>query len=470
VRPGLAPYVRTFTSGSTGRNRWGDYAGMCVDPSDDRTFWGFNEYADVQGNPTTVGATTEDGQWATYWASCGFVCTEIICPPPATVRPGDVITLPFCIRNCASLTDTYTYEIINNNGWCPPVNGTVSVPAGDRICVPITCVVPADAPCGQAKSIIFVVHSSSGQAWTCETVLYVDCPPPCVQLVCPPQTSVTRGNTATLTFCVLNCGQRTETYTYVINNNNGWCPPVTGTLTLAPGQTICVSDTCLVPPDAECGLVKPVTFIVTTASGQSFACETTILVDCTVPTRLFSIDADSQDGGVMLNWTMADGLKYQGFHVYREEGNTGRIQVTNQLLTGGPAFSFFDAYAASQPVNYWLAEIELDGSTVWHGPIAVTGGTALPNAISFAPARPNPFGAATSFSYALPRTATVRLSVFDAAGHLVRTLVDSTVPAGNHTVTWNGADAGGRRAPVGIYLVVLNAGGEVHKQKVLLGR
>jgi len=189
-----------------------------------------------------------------------------------------------------------------------------------------------------------------------------------------------------------------------------------------------------------------------------------------VPTRLFAIDADSKDGGVMLNWTMADGLKYQGFHVYREEGNTGRIQVTNQLLTGGPAFSFFDAYAASQPVNYWLAEIELDGSTVWHGPIAVTGGTALPNAISFAPARPNPFGAATSFSYALPRTATVRLSVFDAAGHLVRTLVDSTVPAGNHTVTWNGADAGGRRAPVGIYLVVLNAGGEVHKQKVLLGR
>jgi len=173
---------------------------------------------------------------------------------------------------------------------------------------------------------------------------------------------------------------------------------------------------------------------------------------------------------VMLNWTMADGLQYQGFQVYREEGNTGRIQVTNGMLTGGPTFSFFDAYTASQPVNYWLAEIELDGSTVWHGPIAVTGGTALPNAISFAPARPNPFGGTTSIAYALPRDTNVRLSVFDAAGHLVRTLVDGTVPAGTHTVTWNGADAGGRRAPVGIYLVVLNAGGEVHKQKVLLGR
>ena len=470
VRPGLAPYVRTFTSGSTGRNRWGDFTGMSVDPADDRTFWGFNEYADLQGNPTTVGTTTEDGQWATYWASCGFACATLQCPPPTTVHRGDTIALPFCINNCGSLADTYTYEIINQNGWCGPVTGAVVVPAGATICNPLTCVVPADAPCGQVKPLTFVVRSSSGQVWTCETVLNVECAPPCITVVCPPQTSVTRGNAATLTFCINNCGQEPETITYVLNNTNGWCPPVTGTLTLAPGQTICVNDACLVPPDAECGLVKPVTFIATTASGVTDACETSILVDCTVPTRLFAVDAEGQDGGVMLNWTMADGLQYQGFQVYREEGNTGRIQVTNGMLTGGPTFSFFDAYTASQPVNYWLAEIELDGSTVWHGPIAVTGGTALPNAISFAPARPNPFGGTTSIAYALPRDTNVRLSVFDAAGHLVRTLVDGTVPAGTHTVTWNGADAGGRRAPVGIYLVVLNAGGEVHKQKVLLGR
>ncbi|MEP7027453.1 MAG: FlgD immunoglobulin-like domain containing protein [Candidatus Eisenbacteria bacterium] len=364
VRPGLAPYVRTFTAGSTGRNRWGDYAGMSVDPVDDRTFWAFHEWADVQGNPTTVGGTTEDGQWATTWASCTFECTEIQCPPQATVTRGTVGTLVFCIKNCSSLEATYQYQIINNNGWCQPTNGSITV---------------------------------------------------------------------------------------------------------QPGTTECINDECLVPADAECGLVKPIIFVVS-ANGVSRTCETSIMVDCGTPTRLAFADAEVQDGGVMLHWTMADGLQYQGFHVYREEGNTGRVRLTDQLITGATDYTYFDRYAANQPVNYWLAEIELDGSTVWHGPIAVTYGTTMPTAIAFAPARPNPFGATTSFSYALPRASDVRLNVFDAAGHLVRSLVDGAVSAGNHTVTWNGTDLAGRRAPVGIYMIVLNAGGEVHRQKVLLGR
>ena len=40
-----------------GRNRWGDYTGLAIDPSDDATFWAFNEYA----GPNNV--------WATQFAS-----------------------------------------------------------------------------------------------------------------------------------------------------------------------------------------------------------------------------------------------------------------------------------------------------------------------------------------------------------------------------------------------------------------
>ncbi|MHC4876833.1 MAG: hypothetical protein ACYTGL_10070 [Planctomycetota bacterium] len=39
---GLGNYQRTD---SIGRNRWGDYTGLSIDPSDDATFWVFNEYA-----------------------------------------------------------------------------------------------------------------------------------------------------------------------------------------------------------------------------------------------------------------------------------------------------------------------------------------------------------------------------------------------------------------------------------------
>ena len=51
---GLANYVATDGGG---RNRWGDYTGLAVDPSDDATFWVFNEYAST-GN-----------DWATEIAS-----------------------------------------------------------------------------------------------------------------------------------------------------------------------------------------------------------------------------------------------------------------------------------------------------------------------------------------------------------------------------------------------------------------
>jgi hypothetical protein len=59
---GVDYYIRTF--GGT-RNRWGDYSGMSVDPTDDRTFWVYNEYALTRGTPTDG----EDGRWGTRFGS-----------------------------------------------------------------------------------------------------------------------------------------------------------------------------------------------------------------------------------------------------------------------------------------------------------------------------------------------------------------------------------------------------------------
>ena len=45
IKAGLAYYVRIFAASGGTRNRWGDYSGASVDPSDDESFWIFNEYA-----------------------------------------------------------------------------------------------------------------------------------------------------------------------------------------------------------------------------------------------------------------------------------------------------------------------------------------------------------------------------------------------------------------------------------------
>lgn len=63
-------YYRTF-GGS--RNRWGDYSGLSVCPSDELTFWAYNERAITRG---TV-MSGEDGRWGTCYASF-----QITAPPP----------------------------------------------------------------------------------------------------------------------------------------------------------------------------------------------------------------------------------------------------------------------------------------------------------------------------------------------------------------------------------------------------
>ncbi len=58
-------YIRTF-GGS--RNRWGDYTSISLDPTDDETFWVYNEYAMTRGSSTSG----EDGRWATAFGSFSF--------------------------------------------------------------------------------------------------------------------------------------------------------------------------------------------------------------------------------------------------------------------------------------------------------------------------------------------------------------------------------------------------------------
>ncbi|MEM6326586.1 MAG: T9SS type A sorting domain-containing protein [Bacteroidota bacterium] len=69
---------------------------------------------------------------------------------------------------------------------------------------------------------------------------------------------------------------------------------------------------------------------------------------------------------------------------------------------------------------------------------------------------PNPIRGATRLGYTLTEAGEVRLTVFDALGRSVATLVDTARPAGEHHATWDSSGF-----PAGMYLVRLHAmGGE----------
>ena len=82
---------------------------------------------------------------------------------------------------------------------------------------------------------------------------------------------------------------------------------------------------------------------------------------------------------------------------------------------------------------------------------------------------PNPTAGPLRLQYWLPAPAAVRLSVLDAQGREVAVLARGFLPAGLATATWNG-ETGNGRAPSGMYVIRMQAGGRSHVQKFALLR
>ncbi|MBK8167572.1 MAG: T9SS type A sorting domain-containing protein [bacterium] len=107
--------------------------------------------------------------------------------------------------------------------------------------------------------------------------------------------------------------------------------------------------------------------------------------------------------------------------------------------------------------------------------MVLTGASAVPPRESAAALRlrsgiPNPFNPRTTIQFAIPTDGAVRLTVFDVAGRLVRTLVDENRPQGSHEAVWDGRDATGREMGSGSYLARLEFGGLVEMTKISLMR
>ena len=100
-------------------------------------------------------------------------------------------------------------------------------------------------------------------------------------------------------------------------------------------------------------------------------------------------------------------------------------------------------------------------------PTAVDGESPRARAVLYQNS-PNPFNPSTTIGYSLPATQTVSLSVYDARGRELVTLVDGRQEAGMHRVHWDGKDRFGEQAVSGVYFYQLRAGSLVERKKMVL--
>ena len=94
----------------------------------------------------------------------------------------------------------------------------------------------------------------------------------------------------------------------------------------------------------------------------------------------------------------------------------------------------------------------------------------LPADFALAQNYPNPFNATTTIGYSLKQPEPVQLTIYNALGQRVRTLVDACQEAGLHRVTWDGTTAGGASAATGVYFYRLQMGSVAATRKMLLLR
>ncbi len=81
---------------------------------------------------------------------------------------------------------------------------------------------------------------------------------------------------------------------------------------------------------------------------------------------------------------------------------------------------------------------------------------------------PDPFNPLTTLSFSLDREQDVELRIVDVKGRVVRTLNSGRLPAGDHTLVWDGRADDGSAQPAGVYLARLEAGSYTTVEKMAL--
>ncbi|MDF1544360.1 MAG: T9SS type A sorting domain-containing protein, partial [bacterium] len=83
---------------------------------------------------------------------------------------------------------------------------------------------------------------------------------------------------------------------------------------------------------------------------------------------------------------------------------------------------------------------------------------------------PNPFNPSTNIDFEVEVNALVQLVVYNIAGQIVATLLDTQLSPGEHTILWDTRDEQGNKISSGIYFYRLTVGNSSQTKKMILLR
>ncbi len=178
--------------------------------------------------------------------------------------------------------------------------------------------------------------------------------------------------------------------------------------------------------------------------------------DTSVPVELTSFTAINNNGDVILKWSTATETNNKGFEIEKNNGN-GFEALTFVQGSGTSTqvhnYSFTDYNVVPGKYTYRLKQEDFDGSSNYSKIVEVTVGQH-PDVFLLEQNYPNPFNPATQINFKLSSDSKVILKVFNILGQEVSLLLNETMAAGGHSVTF---DASNLNSGVYFYRIEVNS-------------
>ncbi len=175
--------------------------------------------------------------------------------------------------------------------------------------------------------------------------------------------------------------------------------------------------------------------------------------------------ATVEGSAVRIGWDASRETGVLGFRVYRSVDGGVETVISGSGLLAPSAREFVDENAPrGSTCRYVVAGVE-PGVESRSGAAEVV----VPLARYVLDQNvPNPFNPRTEIWFELPAPSPVRLEVYDAAGSLVRVLVDDALPAGRHRAVWIGNGFDGRPCASGVYFYRLDSSFGTETRRMVL--